>query len=101
MADAKDVNGVASDLEEDTVNFPPLAVKELAKLPGIPFAFGSKPPPLRAIFQGADGLHELLMPPSCGRAGPPGEPVQRVVDFAQRPGGDLDRIGHRITCPFG
>src|SRR5438552_2709127 len=97
VADAQDVDRTTSDLEKDAVNSPPLAVKQLAQLSGIPRAFGSQPTPLRIVLQGVDGLQELLVPPEGSRTRPLSEPFQGFVDLAQCPGGDPDRVGHPLT----
>src|SRR5258707_11867137 len=90
------MNGTATNLEQDAVSTLPLAMKELAKLPRIPRALGSKPTPFWVILQGADGFQELRMPPDSRSAGTSGEPFQCLVDFPQRFDTDSDRVGHRI-----
>src|SRR5262249_2846560 len=68
VANAKDVDGVVANLEEDAVNSPPFAVQQLANLSGEPLAFWSKPTPFRLIFEGANGFHELPVPAGSGLA---------------------------------
>jgi hypothetical protein len=98
MANPKDVNAVASHLKKNSVDALPLAVQELANLPGITFAFGGKSTPLRVVRQRADGFHELLMPAKRGRLRLFAEPFQRFVNFTQRLGRYVDRIGHRLLA---
>ena len=69
MAHAQNIHGIAANLEQDSVNPSPFAMKQLANLAREPFTLGSESTALRVVRQQIDGFQSF----ACQRLAATGE----------------------------